>query len=128
MAEGDLGLLERMRRTRSGWGEDDLSRLYRSFGFREITRPVHLIVFMSTLTKDVEYYGRLPWKVEIEPERQEDGTIIYIASHPEFEGVLGSGATPEAALADLRAARRAMIEALLAEGYPVPEPAAVFTP
>jgi len=39
MAEGDLGLLERMRRTRSGWGEDDLSRLYRSFGFREITRP-----------------------------------------------------------------------------------------
>jgi hypothetical protein len=38
-----------MRRTRSGWGEDDLSRLYRSFGFREITRPVHLIVFMSTL-------------------------------------------------------------------------------
>jgi predicted RNase H-like HicB family nuclease len=128
MAEGDLGLLERMRRTRSGWGEDDLSRLYRSFCFREITRPVHLIVFMSTLTKDVEYYGRLPWKVEIEPERQEDGTIIYIASHPEFEGVLGSGATPEAALADLRAARRAMIEALLAEGYPVPEPAAVFTP
>ena len=80
------------------------------------------------MKKDVEYYDRLPWKVEIEPERQEDGTIIYIASHPELEGVLGSGATPEAALADLRAARRAMIEALLAEGYPVPEPAAVFTP
>lgn len=39
MAEGNLGLLERMRRTRSGWGEDDLDRLYRSFGFREITRP-----------------------------------------------------------------------------------------
>lgn len=41
------------------------------------------------------------------------------------EGVLGSGATPAEALADLRAARRAMIEALLAEGYPVPEPTAV---
>ncbi len=27
-----------MRRTRSGWGEDDLDRLYSSFGFREITR------------------------------------------------------------------------------------------
>ena len=39
MANGDTKLLERMRRTRSGWGEDDLDRLYRSFGFREITRP-----------------------------------------------------------------------------------------
>lgn len=39
MAKGDVELLERMRRTRSGWGEDDLDRLYRSFGFREITRP-----------------------------------------------------------------------------------------
>jgi hypothetical protein len=35
---GDLDLPERMRRTRSGWGEDDMDRLYRSFGFREITR------------------------------------------------------------------------------------------
>jgi hypothetical protein len=35
---GGLDLLERMRRTRSGWGEDDMDRLYRSFGFREITR------------------------------------------------------------------------------------------
>lgn len=39
MASGDLELLEQMRRRRSGWGEDDLDRLYRSFGFREITRP-----------------------------------------------------------------------------------------
>ncbi len=39
MLNGDVGLLERMRRTRSGWGEDDLDKLYRSFGFREITRP-----------------------------------------------------------------------------------------
>ncbi len=77
------------------------------------------------MKKDVGYYDRLPWKVEIEPERQDDGTIVYIASHPEFEGVLGSGATPEEALADLHQARRAMIEALLAEGYPVPEPTAV---
>lgn len=39
MLDGDLDLLERMRRTRSGWGENDLDRLYRSFGFQEITRP-----------------------------------------------------------------------------------------
>ena len=38
MADGDVELLEQMRRRRSDWGEDDLDRLYRSFGFREITR------------------------------------------------------------------------------------------
>jgi predicted RNase H-like HicB family nuclease len=75
------------------------------------------------MNKNLEYYDRLPWRVQIEPERQEAGTIIFVASHPEFEGVLGSGVTPEEALADLHAARRAMIDALLAEGYPVPEPA-----
>lgn len=77
------------------------------------------------MKKDIDYYDQLPWRVQIEPERQDDGTIVYIASHPEFEGVLGSGATPEEALADLHKARRAMIEALLAEGYPVPEPTIV---
>lgn len=39
MADGDSALLAAMRRTRSGWGEDDFDRLYRSFGSREITRP-----------------------------------------------------------------------------------------
>jgi len=80
------------------------------------------------MKKNVDYYDRLPWKVQIEPERQDDATIVYLASHPELEGVLGSGATPGEALTDLDKARRAMIEALLAEGYSVPEPrAAVAT-
>ena len=39
MVNGDVNLLEQMRRRRSGWGENDFDRLYRSFGFREITRP-----------------------------------------------------------------------------------------
>jgi len=39
MVSGDVNLLEQMRRRRSGWGENDFDRLYRSFGFREITRP-----------------------------------------------------------------------------------------
>ena len=59
----------------------------------------------------------------IEAERQDDGRISYVASHPDLDGVLGTGDTPGAALADLRASRRSMIEALLAEGYPIPEPA-----
>ena len=39
MGDGDMELLEQMRRRRSGWGEEDFDRLYRRFGFREITRP-----------------------------------------------------------------------------------------
>jgi predicted RNase H-like HicB family nuclease len=77
------------------------------------------------MNKDLDYYDGLPWRVIIDSERQEDGQIIFVASHPEFDGVLGAGETPEAALADLHAARRSMIEALLAEGYPVSEPAVV---
>ena len=75
------------------------------------------------MTKDVAYFDGLPWRVLIDPERQDDGRILFVASHPDFDGVLGTGETPEAALADLHAARRSMIEALLAEGYPIPEPA-----
>jgi predicted RNase H-like HicB family nuclease len=71
----------------------------------------------------MDYYDRLAWRVIIDPERQDDGTVIFVASHPDFDGVLGTGETPEAALADLHAARRSMIEALLAAGYPIPEPA-----
>ncbi len=74
------------------------------------------------MKKDVDYYDGLPWRVAIDPEQQDDGRVVFVASHPEFDGVLGSGETPEAALADLHAARRSMIEALLAEGYPIPEP------
>ena len=74
------------------------------------------------MKKDVDYYDGLPWRVAIDPEQQDDGRVVFVASHPEFDGVLGSGETPEAALADLPAARRSMIEALLAEGYPIPEP------
>jgi hypothetical protein len=50
MADGDVELLEQMRRRRGGWGEDDFDRLYRSFGFREINRP------------------RAPYRVYIHPE------------------------------------------------------------
>ena len=74
------------------------------------------------MKKDVDYYDGLPWRVVIDPEQQDDGRVVFVASHPEFDGVLGSGETPEAALADLHAARWSMIEALLAEGYPIPEP------
>jgi predicted RNase H-like HicB family nuclease len=74
------------------------------------------------MKKDVAYYDGLPWRVIIDPERQDDGRVIFVACHPDFDGVLGTGETPEAALADLHAARLSMVEALLASGYPIHEP------
>jgi predicted RNase H-like HicB family nuclease len=80
------------------------------------------------MKRDLDYYDKLPWRVVIDPERQEDGRLIFVASHPEFDGVLGTGKTREAALADLHAARRSMMEALLAEGYLLPTPALTPSP
>ena len=39
------------------------------------------------MKKDHDYYDGLPWRVVIDPEQQEDGSIIFVASHP-FRGPL----------------------------------------
>jgi hypothetical protein len=34
--------------------------------------------------KDMQYYDGLPWDIRIERDRQHDGTVYYMARHPEF--------------------------------------------
>lgn len=80
--------------------------------------------------KDTRYYDSLPWEVRIERDLQPDGTVYYIARHPEFgdiAGPVGTGISPEEALADLREARRSLIAVLLERGDPIPEPGPVRT-
>jgi len=80
--------------------------------------------------KDAQYYDSLPWEVRIERDLGHDGTVYYIARHPEFgdiAGPVGTGASPEEALADLREARRGLIAVLLERDDPIPEPAPVKT-
>lgn len=75
--------------------------------------------------KDLRYYDSLPWEVQIERDLRKDGSIYYVARHPEFgplAGPIGTGVTPEQALAELREARRDLIRALLEHGDPIPEP------
>ena len=36
------------------------------------------------MKKDHDYYDGLPWRVVIDPEQQEDGRIIFVASHPDL--------------------------------------------
>lgn len=75
--------------------------------------------------KDLNDYDALPWEVHIERDLRRDGSIYYIARHPEFgavSGPIGTGSTPEEALAALREARRSLIGVLLERGDPIPEP------
>jgi predicted RNase H-like HicB family nuclease len=75
--------------------------------------------------KDLNDYDALPWEVHIERDLRRDGSIYYIARHPEFgavSGPIGTGSTPEEALAGLREARRSLIGVLLERGDPIPEP------
>ena len=78
--------------------------------------------------KDTQYYDALPWEVCIERDLWQDGTVYYIARHPEFgefTGPVGTGKSPEEALAELRKARRSLIAVLLERDAPIPEPGPV---
>ena len=80
--------------------------------------------------KDAQYYDSLPWEVRIERDLYKDGTVYYIARHPEFgdiSGPVGTGASPEEAVTELREARRSLIAALLERGDSIPEPRPVRT-
>jgi predicted RNase H-like HicB family nuclease len=80
--------------------------------------------------KDLKYYDSLPWEVQIERDVRADGSIYYVARHPEFgkvSGPLGTGTTPEEALAELKEARRSLIAVLVGRGDPIPEPQPIKT-
>ena len=75
--------------------------------------------------RDLTYYDGLAWEIRIERDLRADGSVYYIARHPEFgpiAGLLGTGSSPEEALADLREARRSLIAVMLDRGDPIPEP------
>lgn len=75
--------------------------------------------------RDAAYYDGLAWEVEIERDLRKDGSFYYVARHPEFgpmSGPIGTGATPEEAVAQLREARQSLIRVLLDRSDPIPEP------
>lgn len=80
--------------------------------------------------KNAQYYDTLSWEVRIERDLQHEGTVYYIARHPEFgetAGPIGTGVSPEEAMTELREARRSLIAVLLECGDPIPEPEPVST-
>ena len=66
-----------------------------------------------------EEYMKMPHKLEIIPDADEGG---FVASYPELPGCLTCGETVESAIANANDAKRAWLEAALADGLEIAEP------
>ena len=69
--------------------------------------------------KTIDEYMKLPYRLELIPDTDEGG---YVASYPELPGCLTCGETMEAAIANANDAKRAWLEAALADGVEIMEP------
>jgi len=77
----------------------------------------------KTEKKDVNYYMKLKYKIEIVPIPEEDGGG-YEARIPQLgrEAFRGYGDTVEEALAHLEAVKQDLFESYIKDGIPIPEP------
>ena len=69
--------------------------------------------------KTLNDYLQLPYRMEIVEDRDEGG---FVASYPELPGCITCGETVESAVANAQDAKRAWLEAALADGIPIREP------
>jgi HicB family. len=73
--------------------------------------------------KDINYYMKLKYKIEVVPIPEEDGGG-YEARIPQLgkAAFIGYGETVEEALAHLEVVKRDLFESYLKDGVPIPEP------
>ena len=69
--------------------------------------------------KTIDYYMKLPYKLEIIPDPDEGG---FVASYPELPGCLTIGETMESVIKNAMDAKKEWIDAALKDGYPITEP------
>ncbi len=69
--------------------------------------------------KTLEYYNKLPYRLELVPDTEEGG---YTAFFPELPGCITSSDTPEGALANALDAKNEWFKAAIAEGIKINEP------
>ena len=79
------------------------------------------------MESNVNEYMSLPYSTVVVPDVTTDGEPCYMAYHPELEGCMTHGDTPEEALRNLCEARRLYISALLDDGLEVPPPQGIMT-
>jgi predicted HicB family RNase H-like nuclease len=75
------------------------------------------------MNKDLEYYMRLPYIIEVVPIPDSEGSG-YTAQLPQLGrfAIVGDGETPEEAIADLEITKRQRFAAYLESGVKIPEP------
>ena len=69
--------------------------------------------------KTIDEYMKLPYRLELIPDTDEGG---YVASYPELPGCLTCGDTVESAIANANDAKKAWLEAAIADGVEIAEP------
>lgn len=69
--------------------------------------------------RTIEEYMALPYRLELVPDTEEGG---FMASYPELPGCITCGDTMEMAAANAVDAKRAWLEAALADGIQIHEP------
>lgn len=65
----------------------------------------------------------LPYRIEIRPDTQTDGGVVYIATIPDLPGCMSHGSTIEEARENLEDAKREYLAALEERRLPIPAPA-----
>ena len=74
--------------------------------------------------KDLEYYLKLPYRLELIPDPYEGG---YTVSYPELPGCLSIGQTVTEAHRNAEDAKREWLKAALEEGIDIPEPVTEYS-
>lgn len=69
--------------------------------------------------KTIDYYMKLPYKMEIVPEIEEGG---FVAMFPDLPGCITVGDTINEVITNIIDAKKSWIEAELEEGRKIPEP------
>lgn len=72
------------------------------------------------MTKDLEYYMGLPYRVEVVEDKEEGGFALRC---PELSGCVTAAATVEEGFRQLEDAKRGWFSACLEDGVTIPEPA-----
>lgn len=74
------------------------------------------------MSRTLEEYMQLPYRVILTQDRDEDGNEGWVAEVAELPGCLSQGETPEEAAAKIRDAMLGWISVGLEDGDPIPEP------
>lgn len=72
------------------------------------------------MTKNLDYYMSLPYRVEIVREQEEGGYVLHC---PELPGCITCAETVQEGMEMLEDAKKCWFTACLEDGVPIPEPA-----